>query len=220
MSNFKNEYIQLNGENIPYKFTDTLDGEKIRSSIIKGYGRLKKFASSQNWDKHVEESFIDSIEIYDSKPEFDYRVKEILDLDQEIVFPPSFSAGLEGKILISLSPELYFKNYPDGNEKGFFEKLVTHEIAHRLHVRILNGDEDAMGPLWLFEGFSTYVANQFAGAEQKLSETEIWKIVSSTQRGSYLKYNYVFKHFMEKYGLKPLLKAAKRDDLVEWLRSD
>jgi hypothetical protein len=34
--------------------------------------------------------------------------------------------------------------------QGGFEKLLTHEMAHRLHIRILDGSEEAMGPVWFY----------------------------------------------------------------------
>ena len=116
----------------------------------------------------------------------------------------TFSAALEKRRLIAISPVIYAENYPDGIEENSFEKLFTHEMAHRFHIRLLDGDEDAMGPIWFFEGFAIYAAGQFCNSKLKLTENEIWEIVNSTARGSYKKYDYVFRYFLEKIPLNNL----------------
>ena len=40
----------------------------------------------------------------------------------------------------------------DGDEENAFEKLLAHEMAHRLHIRILNGNENAMGQYGSMKG--------------------------------------------------------------------
>jgi len=91
-------------------------------------------------------------------------------------------------------------------------------MAHRLHVRILNGNEDAMGPIWFFEGFAILAANQFENSIPELSEKEIWSIVESTDRGSYQKYATVILFFLKKTSLKEMISHASHTHFTEWLR--
>lgn len=119
---------------------------------------------------------------------------------------------------MSVSPELYKQIYPEGIEEKSFEKLITHEMAHALHVRILNGNEDAMGPVWFFEGFAIYAAGQFENSQLKLTRDEIWKIVENPKRGSYKKYSVVFRYFLKKASIQELIKTAGTKDLLDWLR--
>ena len=95
--------------------------------------------------------------------------------------------------------------------------MLTHEIAHRLHVRILKGDEEAMGPIWFYEGFAMYVANQFSESDMSLSKEEMIKIMIDSDRGSYVKYNYIFRYFAEKFPLKELILKAKNENFNEEL---
>jgi hypothetical protein len=94
-----------------------------------------------------------------------------------------------------VSPELYAKNYSEGVEEDSYEKLLAHEIAQRLHIRISNDDEGRMGPPWFFEGFAIYAVEQFRESTCKPSSTEIREILSSSKRGSYKKYNDVSRFF-------------------------
>ncbi|MEQ8167698.1 MAG: hypothetical protein ABRQ38_02290 [Candidatus Eremiobacterota bacterium] len=94
---------------------------------------------------------------------------------------------------------------------------MAHEIAHRLHVRILNGNEEAMGPLWFFEGFALYAANQFEDSSLILSEEEIGEIIRSEERGSYEKYAFVFRYFLKKKPLEDMIEQAGKKDFIRWL---
>ena len=89
-------------------------------------------------------------------------------------------------------------------------------MAHRLHIRILEGDEDAMGPIWFYEGFAIYAAGQFETFS--LDSTEIWKIVRSTERESYRKYGAVFRYFLKMVSIRELIEHAGKDDFQEWLQ--
>lgn len=83
------------------------------------------------------------------------------------------SGVLENRRLMAVAPQMYHDSYPDGREKNAYEKLLAHEIFHRLHVRILNGNEESMGPVWFFEGFAIYAADQFSESHAKMTDSEI-----------------------------------------------
>ncbi len=119
---------------------------------------------------------------------------------------------------MSVSPELYRNLYPEGDEENAFEKLLAHEMAHRLHIRILNGDEDAMGAVWFYEGFALYAAGQFEKNAPELSVTEIWSIVNDPERGSYKKYASVFQYFARKISIHQLVENAAKDEFLDWLK--
>jgi len=116
---------------------------------------------------------------------------------------------------MAVSPELYSQIYPEGIEDKSFEKLITHEMAHRLHIRILNGNENAMGPLWFFEGFAIYAAGQFAN--YNLRPAEVWEVVKGTKRRSYQKYGATFRYLLQRAPLQELIERAGRNDFLKWL---
>jgi hypothetical protein len=134
--------------------------------------------------------------------------------------PETYCAALEQGILMSVSPELYQRLYPEGDEGQAFEKLLTHEMAHRLHIRILDGNEEAMGPVWFFEGFALYAAAQFEQSLPALSAAGIWEIVGAEERGDYRRYAAVFRSFLGKASLQQLVGMAGKAEFVDWLRDD
>ena len=201
--------------------------EEFEEILKNAQRKLMEFARNNGWENHMEESYFDRFEIYDVKEEFNKRILEITgqtveealkssSVDDDKI-PDTFSAGLENRILFTVSPELFAKNIPSAVEDDYFLKILSHEIAHRLHIRILNGNEDAMGPIWFYEGFAMFAANQFRHNLTDMSKEEIWEIVRGTKRISYYKYNSVFRYFLKKASLHELVKKAGENGFLQWL---
>lgn len=205
---------------IPYIIPKSLESKRsfFENSILKAQKSLKNFAKKHNWESFLQESFADVVEVYDKKIQFDQRILYLSDADLETQLPSTYSAALEKRVLLSVSPELYKENYPEGIEKDSFEKLLTHEMAHRLHIRILKGDEEKMGPIWFFEGFAIYAANQFENQDLRLTKEEVWKILENKERGSYKKYAAVMKYFLKKVSLEKMVKMAGEENFLNLLK--
>jgi len=117
---------------------------------------------------------------------------------------------------MSVSPDIYGTIYPQGIEPHSFVKLITHEMAHRLHIRILNGDEDAMGPLWFFEGFSIYAADQFR--DVTVNEDDIRAVIQDNERHSYLTYGATIRYFLDHVPLREMVELAGGEGFIPWLQ--
>ncbi|MDD3001874.1 MAG: hypothetical protein PHF29_08985 [Candidatus Riflebacteria bacterium] len=166
---------------------------EFRDYLQSAHIRLNAFAERHGWGYLADKTFIDSWEIYAEKPAFDQRLCSLSGLPAGTILPPTFSAALERRVLLSVTPEIYRKNYPQGVEPEFYERLICHELAHRLHVRILEGNEDAMGPTWFFEGFALFAADQFSGSFSPYSAEELRKVFSEVKRGDYRRYAIAFR---------------------------
>ncbi len=169
----------------------------------------------------TQESFFDSVFIFNDKKQFIIALLKAAGADTTIELPGTYCAALEKRNLFSVTPEYYLKVFPEGIENKSFEKLLTHELAHQLHIRILKGDEDSMGPIWFYEGFAMYAADQFAASAMKLNKQEMIQIMNTPERGSYMKYNYIFRYFAQRVNLKELIFKAKdknfNDKMVEMI---
>lgn len=205
---------------IPIQLAESLEPQRLmfQEIILAAQRRLNNFSRQHNWQQHTQEPFAKLFQVYADKKSFDHSLLEICGLDTGIELPPTYCAALEQGVLISVSPDLYRTLYPEGDEEAAFEKLLTHEMAHRLHIRILNGDEDAMGAVWFYEGFALYAASQFEGNAPALTDAEIWEIVNDPERGSYRRYAAVFQHFARKASLPKLVEMAAKPEFAAWLK--
>ena len=204
---------------IPLVLPMSLESQRyeLEQTLLAAQRRLRSFAIQYGWSDLIKENFADHAEIYDDKNKFDQRFLKLHGEDLSTKLPKAVSAALEKKVFISVSPKLYNQNYPEGIEERSFEKLITHEMAHRLHIRILNGNESAMGPIWFFEGFAIYAAGQFENYNPQMESTEIWEIIRSAKRGSYKKYGVVFRYFLKKASIQELIEHAGHKDFLKWL---
>lgn len=191
--------------------------KKLEESVMEAQRIVREFARENNWESLMKESLFDRVEIYDDKEEYDRRVIYLTGEKPSTKLPVTYCAALERRVLIAVSPELFKKANPRFVEEGFFEKVLAHEITHRLHVRIV-ADENAMGPIWFFEGFAIYGAGQLKKDMPVLSHEEIWRIVREEKRGDYRNYNVVFRYFLQRIPLKKLVQMAVDRNFIEKLQ--
>ncbi|MBN1620075.1 hypothetical protein JW890_05075 [candidate division WOR-3 bacterium] len=181
---------------------------------------IESFAIKHGWEEHIYEPFMKKVMIFDDKKKFNSELALLAGIEGGVELPDTYCAALENNILIAMTPEFYAMVYPEGVEEESYEKLLAHEIAHRLHIRILNGDEDAMGPVWFFEGFALFAADQFKNNDIDFSKKEITAVIDNPERGSYRKYADVFRLFLNKISLKELLFKAGKSDFNKWIKDN
>lgn len=189
----------------------------FEETLLAAQRRIVRFAEKHGWKKLTEPCFFECARICDAKNGFDKALAEIAGLPLSTVFPKMYSAALEGGVLMAVSPEPYAENYPEGVEEDSFEKLLAHEIAHRLHIRVLGGNEDAMGPTWFYEGFATYAAGQFEECRSEVKADEIQEVLASKHRGSYRRCSRVFRFFAGKVSVEELVRQSCKRNFSTWL---
>jgi hypothetical protein len=204
---------------VPLRLDGALEPEReaLRRALLGAQRRLRDFAERNGWDELIEEPIADRVVVHADKARFDRDLLALVGMDTDTELPRTYCAALEKGVLVSMSPAFYDEVYPKGREEAAFEKLWTHELAHRLHVRILHGDEAAMGPVWFYEGFAINAAGQFATTAPQLEIDEIWRIVGDPERGDYARYATVFRHFAARALLPELVRRAGDGDFVDWL---
>jgi hypothetical protein len=207
---------------VPLSLPKSLEPRRVEfeRDLIEAQKRLRAFALKNGWVNLTDKPLMLRAEIYHKKDDYD---KHIYELEPDLrgkPIPKTFVAGIEKDVFFAVCPEIVDEVFPQGREKDSYIKLIVHELVHRLHVRILNGQEEKMGPVWFYEGFAVYGADQLKAAAPKLTETQIWDVVNAKERGSYLKYRTVFDYFLTKHSLQELLEHAGDADFTAWLKKD
>jgi hypothetical protein len=211
--------IEIGVYAIPLQLDSALEPQRasLERLLLAAQRRLKDFALKQHWNEYIQEPFAESVHFYAGKAAFDHDFVKVFSLDPALEIPKTFCAMLEQGVLRSVSPELYRSAYPEGDEEDAFEKLLAHEMAHRLHIRILHGNEEAMGPVWFYEGFALYAAGQLEKTATLLKTADLWAVVASDERQDYRRYVTVLQYFLRKTSLHALVDRAGRNDFVKWL---
>jgi hypothetical protein len=205
----------------PLELPPALESRRAEfEAILEAAGRrLERFAAGFGWGEHLQKPFADSAAIFDSRAAFQAEMARVFGLSptEAEALPKTFSGFLHDRRLATVSPGLYQENYPDGDEPGAFEKLLTHEYAHHLHIRILGGDEEAMGPIWFFEGFALVAAGQFEGRDLTLSPEDMRRILAESERGSYREYAALTRHLLKSATLPEMVQRAREGDFGTWV---
>jgi hypothetical protein len=194
---------------------------EIAGSVVTAMSIVSDFAAKYGWSAYLTEPFFNSVEIYLSHQALWRR---ILDLNRQENIPmptDALTAALEKNVLAAIvyeeakrtRPE-YFLSWED------WTRALSHEIIHRLHIRLLDGDEDAMGPRWFFESFAIIGSGQLLGKDlQAENAGQAIEFAHSEGRGSYAKYAAALRFFAQRTPLPKILARAGGKDFEEWLRS-
>jgi len=205
----------------PILLSPSLEGrrEEFCAYLRLARQRLEQFAALHGWEYLTDKTFVDSWEVFDEKSCFDRRLLTLVGMPQNSELPATFSAALERRVLLTVSPELYLKNYPQGDEPEAYARLICHEMAHRLHVRILDGDENAMGPVWFYEGFALYVAGQFADTFKPMNKQDLRRLLAEETRGDYRRYAAAFRQLVSRAGsLAEFLSWPAKHDFLDRIK--
>ena len=144
------------------------------------------------------------------------KIKEELSLASDYPFPKTISGLVINHVLMMISPDVYQDIYPiEGNTEKGYEKLMTHEMAHELHIRFLNGDEEHMGPEWFYEGFALVVADQLQGS--KISFDRFKQILTKNASASYVEYRAMMDIILQYTSINEMLTRAHLEDFPTWI---
>ncbi|MDD2773910.1 MAG: hypothetical protein PHP45_09495 [Elusimicrobiales bacterium] len=203
---------------VPVTLPASLEPQRreIEADFSKALVRSIRFAKENNLESYWK-CFIDRAQIYDSKKDFDRAMLAASGENPDTQVPKTFSAVLENRVFMGVSPKLYAENCPKCVDTDYYEKIIAHEIAHRLHVSILGGKEDDMGPVWFYEGFAVYAARQFENSTLAMTPSEMLTVVDSPERGDYRSYLLVFKHLRTKASVPELVSKARKKDFMDWV---
>lgn len=186
--------------------------EKLRNwfeiKISNAQRRISEFASDYQWDMYVTTPLIKKFQVC-TKEQFDKELILAFHLDSETNIPKTYSAVIANEVLLAVTPETFAENYPDGQEEEAYEKLLAHELAHALHIRILEGKEEEMGPRWFYEGFALFAANQFQHVPEKMTKEDMQKIISTDGSVSYVYYRQIMDELLCQMDLKNAVKCAR-----------
>jgi hypothetical protein len=192
--------------------------QELRRCLVNAQERLHDFAIKYDWEQFTLEPFASSAGFFAHKGAFDQALLETCGLDPATKIPETYCAALEQGSILCVSPELYRRLYPAGDEPNAFEKLLAHEMAHRLHIRILGGDEEAMGPVWFYEGFALFAAGQMEKNSPLLTAEELQAVVEAEERQDYRRYVTAFRTFLGSASLQQLIGMAGKPDFRIWLK--
>ncbi len=160
----------------------------------------------------------DAVEVFSSQEALWQRVLQINRVEDAPMPTAGLAAALEGRVLLAVTPDVYREVAPDyaGASEAAWSRLLAHEIVHRLHVQVLKGDEDAMGPQWFYEGFAVLGADQ--QIIEPLPSEELQELLAWVKaKNAYSRYGALMQRLAAKIPLTELVKNAGGKEFESWL---
>lgn len=177
-----------------------------------------RFARAHGWGDAATRALPRAVEVHLDQPSLWRRLRDAFGLPDDAPLPTSALAGaVAGDDLIVVTPEAYACIAPAyAGTPGAYVRLLAHEFAHRLHVAVLDGDEDAMGPRWFYEGFAVVASGDLVDvAEPALSE--LWAWLHDEGPGAYARYGAALRRVQRAVPLPELVVEAGRPDFEAWI---
>ncbi len=185
--------------------------------IEKCVQHIKDYAIANGWPDQGQHSIINHVEVYANRARLEQGLLNTFNLPPDTKFPPGLTAANNSKDMLLIMTEEQSKIHsPAFVEPGFYDKMITHELAHLLHVAVLNGDENKMGPIWFFEGFAVVVSKQMESYRWTPSRQELMEIMEDPNRGDYLKYATLVRMLLQKNSMKTLVEKASDPEFNDW----
>lgn len=185
----------------------SLSDPEFEKSFVVAKQKLVVFARENGWEGIVtSKSFIEKVEVFPTKVEFDNALKTLSNGQMKSV-PKNFVALMDNRILRVISWKTYQQIHPDETLQDY-EKLLTHEMAHQLHVDILKGDENKMGPVWFYEGFAVLAAQQYESFNT--DSKSMSEAISNAERGNYKVYGSILRKILKTKSLSTLVEGASK----------
>ncbi len=207
----------------PIVLPASLEGQEpdVRAAVERACRHIDTFAAAHGWKHLVGDCFYDRVEVFETQPELTDRIIALHQLPPETKLPTGVVAALEKRVLMAVTEtENQRLNPAYTQQDDAWARLLAHEIGHRLHVAVLDGDEDAMGPSWFFEGFAVVAAGQKLGAPLTYTSAEdALQGCHSNAPLAYRRYAAAVRYFMSRVPLATLVEQAGSTDFEQWLKT-
>ncbi|MBI5548532.1 MAG: hypothetical protein HY901_32010 [Deltaproteobacteria bacterium] len=194
----------------------------VRGEVAAAEDIVAAFARQEGWDPALARGTFDAVEVFDTQDALWRRVLSLNSLPQDTPLPTSgLVAGIEKRVFVVVCPAEYLRLNPEyARRTESWRRLLAHEIAHRLHVNTLAGNDDAMGPVWFFEGFAVLAAGQ--NLDEGLAYPDVKEALAATkEKGplAYRRFVAAVRLLAARHPLKELVAKANEAGFEEWLQA-
>lgn len=195
------------------QYISTNEDLEFKMHLTESIALLLDFSKRENLGVKSVDSFVTKVVLYKTKTDFDKMLSASPGWPKNTLVPKTYVGVGEAKTFHVVSWDAYKEIHPSDSIDDY-KKLLVHELAHLLHIAVLDGKEDEMGPTWFFEGFACYAAGQYPAANLPQKE-ELRQIFKESNRGNYQKYSAIFHLLSKRISTKELLTKARTPDGIE-----
>jgi hypothetical protein len=194
----------------------------LAAGIARGERIAEEFAAANGWAEQAREPTFARAIVVDGAPSLEREVRLLAGAAPDAPFPTEASAAtIEDGVLVAITPSAYRALRPEHfGIPDAWERLIAHEVLHRIFVAALRRDDETTGPRWFYEGLAVVGSGQRLGHEPEYaSGAEALAGVHAPGRDSYARYGAAVRRFLARAPLPELARRAGKPGFEEWLRS-
>jgi hypothetical protein len=200
------------------RYVDSTLDEDFKKRLDDSIAKLLEFSEQEELGVRNVSAFVKEVVLYGSKTSFDSMITSSPGWPKGNPVPANYVGMGEKGIFHVVSWPVYKQIHPTDSVEDY-QKLLTHELGHLLHIAALNGNEDDMGPLWFFEGLACLMADQYL--DSKLPDhLKIESIIKSTERNNYQDYVSIVRVVNRKKSVRELIQLAKNKSFADLALKD
>ena len=190
------------------------------AALREAIATLERFAREHGWGALVASALPSVVEVHPDQAALWQRLREAFALPPDAPLPtPSLAGAVVGDALVVVTPEAYALVAPRyAAAPGAYVRLLAHELGHRLHVAVVAGDEEAMGPRWFYEGFAVLASDDLHGLVE-VTPADVWAHLDADGDDAYARYGAALRLFTRYVPLREIVAAASRTDVRDWLQA-
>jgi hypothetical protein len=185
--------------------------------VVAAHETIAAFAAEHGWASRVR-PFFQHVEVFADQEGLWARLRPTFGLADDAPLPtPGLAGALERGVLHAVTPEAYARVQPRyGAAPGAYARLLAHEMAHRLHIAVLDGDEERMGPAWFYEGFAIVASGDLGGLEVATAD-DLWRHARAEGPGAYAHYAAALRCLAARIPLPELVARAGGAGFERWI---
>ena len=185
--------------------------------VVAAHETIAAFAAEHGWASRVR-PFIQRVEVFADQAGLWTRLRTAFGRPDDAPLPtPGLAGALEQGVLQVVTPEAYARVHPRyGAAPGAYERLLAHEMAHRLHIAVLDGDEERMGPAWFYEGFAVVASGDLVGLEVATAD-DLWRHARADGPDAYAHYAAALRLLAARIPLPELVARAGDAGFEGWV---
>lgn len=155
------------------------------------------------------------VKVFATKVEFDRYLQTSGEWPKDTPVPGNYVAVFNNGVLLATAEEDARRTNPAIDSHDAYVQILTHELAHGLHVAVVGGDKLAMGPRWFFEGFAVAAAGQYD--EQAISEADFRAVIAGLPKADYRLFGAAVRKLAQTHSYAELIEKARKAGFEAWV---
>ncbi|MAP96175.1 MAG: hypothetical protein CMK07_14610 [Ponticaulis sp.] len=196
------------------KATDKETAGAAAQTIKEAEQRLSAFARQHGLEAFVPDIEAQELAVYPSKKAFDTFLRDSNRWPSDQQIPETIIALYAYSAIHVVEESAALENDDRLTGHQDYVGVLTHELAHGLHIAVGRAHQISYGPVWFREGFAIMAASLFEN--DPISDVDFRFVLNGKAERDYDLYGAAFRRLADQRPVLELLLKADSPEFKEW----